>query len=110
MGLIAEKSDSAATTPKIARHFQSTMELFQSFTTELNTSTHTHTRIPANAFCTIGTSEKDVSSAAISVMMTSGGATAPSPPAIAPAVPRFFCPMNASVLTMMIPGRHWASA
>ena len=33
---------------------QSTTDFFHSFTTALRMSTHTHTRIPANAFCTAG--------------------------------------------------------
>lgn len=46
-------SESTQTGAKmITRHFQSTMALFQSFTTALMMSTTTQTRMPAKAFLT----------------------------------------------------------
>ena len=44
----------ANTSRKIRNVFQSTTDFFHSFTTALRMSTHTHTRMPANAFCTAG--------------------------------------------------------
>ena len=84
-----------------------TTDFFQSFTMELRMSTQTATRMPANAFCTAGMWAKLVSSAAITVMITSDGETMPSVAKIAPESFFSLKPTNVAVLTAMMPGVHW---
>ena len=86
-GVISSTSEHIATARNISRHFLSITEFFQSFSIELKIRTHTQTLIPAKAFCTAGTSAKAVRNTAIRVIIIMEGVTAPSPAAIAPAVP-----------------------
>ena len=61
MGDMSVTSESTQTGAKmITRHFQSTMALFQSFTSALTMSTTTHARMPAKAFCTTGYSDEQL--------------------------------------------------
>ena len=70
-------------------------------------STHTATRMPANAFCTAAICAKLLSSAAITVMITSEGVTMPSVAKTAPESFFSLKPTNVAVLTAMMPGVHW---
>ena len=73
-------------------------------------STHTHTRMPANAFCTAGRCAKFWIKAAMIMMITSDGNTTPSVAKMPPQTPACFCPTNVAVLTAMTPGVHWPMA
>ena len=47
---------------------------------------------------------------AITVMMMSEGSMEPRAATMPPSLPRYLRPTKAAVLTMIMPGRHWAMA
>ena len=111
MGEVLVKALSAKTGRKtMTRAFQSTTALFQSLTTALMMSTTTQALMPAKAFCTTGYSAKRVRNMAMTVMMTRLGRAEAKPATRPPIVPLRCWPMKVEVLTMMMPGRHWAMA
>ena len=111
MGEALVSAESRKTGRKMmTRHFQSTMALFQSFTTAFIMSTTTQARTPAKAFCTTGYSANAVRNMAMTVIMTSEGKALPRPATMPPATPLCRLPTNTEVFTMMMPGRHWPMA
>ena len=68
----------------------STTDFFSSFSTALKIRTHTHTWIPAKAFCTQAKWEKFVINPARIEIMTKEGNTTPSVATMPPNQPRCF--------------------